>query len=589
MAKILKGQEALNGFAKGVSRLLENRKLHYRTSFQNIPISVENRRGSVRSGTDKDGSEWRTKMRHPYGYIPGTKGADGDALDVFVGPHEHASHAYVVHSMRPDTGKFDEDKVMLGFRDKQHARDVFHQHYDDPKFYGGLHAIPMWQFREKAFIRKHTTRKLVASMRESMKRDILGNHQAIPINPEVREGGPGSGRHSSDIETNQHSGGVRSFKGPGGIHAVHPLGDGKNYAVYKYSPDLDKGRKLIGTFDNQLNAQLIARGASADEKKKESREGGPGSGRHHDDFSKKYGDTQGKISAFGGAKFGEKMSPKEAIEKAGARYEGSMEHPKGGRLHMFTDPKTGSSLALHDSKIEGPETVKDHMHDSRRKFGKESESREHGVLGMHWGNSKGKSEPPPRSGHYMGMSDEDFDKYRKKTLLHDMANSLGDEFDRLEKERPAPKSQASEARESGGYKKKIGRFLREARKHTVYYARSLQRYESGAEAREVDQLKEAYPDSDIKFPATRRHAELGMDYFHKKIDKCDEVVITPLRKNRVTAGVFSEAQHALHKGIPVRVLRNGKLRRVKKMILRKDGNAGGEYARFVLQKKRKKK
>src|SRR5882672_217189 len=111
--KILIGQEALDHFSHGISRLLENRKLHYKTTFQDIPISVENRKGSIRRGVDPDGDDWETKMRLPYGYIPGTKGADGDAVDCFVGPSEHAAYAYVVHSNNIETGEFDEDKVML--------------------------------------------------------------------------------------------------------------------------------------------------------------------------------------------------------------------------------------------------------------------------------------------------------------------------------------------------------------------------------------------------------------------------------------------------------------------------------------------
>lgn len=161
--KVFRGQEAIDHFYKGVRKLCENRKLHYKTTFQDLPVSVENRKGSVRSGTDDDGEEWRTKMKVPYGYIPGTKGVDGDALDVFVGPDENAAYAYVVHCNTPDGKRFDEDKVMLGFSSSESAKRCFNQHYDDSKFFGGIDAIPMWKFRKYAFVRKHTERKLVAS------------------------------------------------------------------------------------------------------------------------------------------------------------------------------------------------------------------------------------------------------------------------------------------------------------------------------------------------------------------------------------------------------------------------------------------
>jgi inorganic pyrophosphatase-like protein len=188
----------------------ENRKLHYRRSFQDLPISVENRPGSIRRGFDKDGSPWETKMRFPYGYIPGTEGTDGDALDVFVGPNENAAYAYVVHCMKPETGDFDEDKVMLGFNSSERAEEVFRQHYDDPKFFGGIVRIPMWRFHKIAFVKKHTTEKLVAAVRldlgtggrlrehglvydpadtgiRMMRKSILGHHRAEQTDPHRRE------------------------------------------------------------------------------------------------------------------------------------------------------------------------------------------------------------------------------------------------------------------------------------------------------------------------------------------------------------------------------------------------------------------
>lgn len=60
-------------------------KLDYRTTFQGLPVSIENRKGSIRRG---DG--WQTKMFYPYGYITcGTSKdtPDGDCLDVYIGPY----------------------------------------------------------------------------------------------------------------------------------------------------------------------------------------------------------------------------------------------------------------------------------------------------------------------------------------------------------------------------------------------------------------------------------------------------------------------------------------------------------------------
>jgi len=160
--KVLKGQAALSSFV----RLLENRKLHYRTKFQDIPISVENRKGSIRRGKDPDGNDWATKHKRPYGYIPGTRGVDGDELDVFVGPDKDAAYAYVIHINDPKSGEYDEDKVMLGFSTQEAAVKCFRDHYDEPhKFFDGVDAIPMWKLSKKVFTKKYTSQRLVASRR----------------------------------------------------------------------------------------------------------------------------------------------------------------------------------------------------------------------------------------------------------------------------------------------------------------------------------------------------------------------------------------------------------------------------------------
>jgi hypothetical protein len=118
------------------------------TTHQGIPVAIENRKGSVRSGVDKDGKPWRTVMKHPYGYIKGTKGADGEEVDAYVGPKKDATHAFVVHQNKHDGKTYDEDKVMLGFRSEDHARKAYLKHYNDPKFLGPISSVPMERFKE---------------------------------------------------------------------------------------------------------------------------------------------------------------------------------------------------------------------------------------------------------------------------------------------------------------------------------------------------------------------------------------------------------------------------------------------------------
>jgi hypothetical protein len=129
--------------------LLKARKLHYRTTFQGLPISIENRKGSVRHWTDGKGMEGKTKMLLPYGYVRGTIGADGDHVDVFLGPNKLSRRVWVVNqrAAHVDRRKFDEHKCMLGFDSKEDAKDAYLKHYDRPDFLGSVTEMTIERFK----------------------------------------------------------------------------------------------------------------------------------------------------------------------------------------------------------------------------------------------------------------------------------------------------------------------------------------------------------------------------------------------------------------------------------------------------------
>lgn len=96
---------------------------------QGLDISIENPAGSTRSGIAPDGSPWSVQMPTHYGYIKRTTGADGDQVDVYIGPNPESDWVWVVDQIDPATGKFDEHKVMLGYsmgaQAGQHYLDAF--------------------------------------------------------------------------------------------------------------------------------------------------------------------------------------------------------------------------------------------------------------------------------------------------------------------------------------------------------------------------------------------------------------------------------------------------------------------------------
>lgn len=89
-------------------------------------ITIENPKGSVRSGVDVDGKPWSITMNNPYGYIRGTKGVDGDHVDVFLG--DSGAGVYVVDQVHPD-GSFDEHKVLYGFGSLEEAKAAYLANY----------------------------------------------------------------------------------------------------------------------------------------------------------------------------------------------------------------------------------------------------------------------------------------------------------------------------------------------------------------------------------------------------------------------------------------------------------------------------
>ena len=87
-----------------------------------LEISVETEKGAQRTGKGKGGVEWSVTMPAHYGYIKGTRGADKDHLDIFLGPKPDNGQFYIVNQNQPDSSKFDEHKAMLGYGSPEAAQ-----------------------------------------------------------------------------------------------------------------------------------------------------------------------------------------------------------------------------------------------------------------------------------------------------------------------------------------------------------------------------------------------------------------------------------------------------------------------------------
>jgi hypothetical protein len=100
-------------------------------SFHGLPISIETPKGATREGKDHTGKVWRCKMPADYGYIKRTEGADGDHLDVFVGPDRGSRMVFLINQNDHRTGKFDEHKAILGTTSERQAVALYCAAFSD--------------------------------------------------------------------------------------------------------------------------------------------------------------------------------------------------------------------------------------------------------------------------------------------------------------------------------------------------------------------------------------------------------------------------------------------------------------------------
>ncbi|MFN6304345.1 MAG: LPD38 domain-containing protein [Planctomycetota bacterium] len=141
-------QKAAGNYKKGGIKLM------------GLDISIENPRGSERSGTDASGKAWRTDMAHHYGYVKGSKGNDKDHVDVFIGPNPESTKVFVVDQKNPD-GSFDEHKALLGFNTIEEAQAGYLANYQTGwQGLGAISEMPADAF--KSWVKDGTKKKPLA-------------------------------------------------------------------------------------------------------------------------------------------------------------------------------------------------------------------------------------------------------------------------------------------------------------------------------------------------------------------------------------------------------------------------------------------
>ena len=120
-------------------------------SFGGYDYTVETPKGVTRSGKDEQGKPWSVTMHDTYGYILGKIGVDGDHIDMFINDaadlDSFDGNVYVVDQVNPETGEFDEHKVMYGYPSEEAATEAYLANYSkDWKGLGKVTSVPKATF-----------------------------------------------------------------------------------------------------------------------------------------------------------------------------------------------------------------------------------------------------------------------------------------------------------------------------------------------------------------------------------------------------------------------------------------------------------
>jgi Inorganic Pyrophosphatase len=135
-----------------------------RERFQDLDLAIEFPKGSKRPYRDDAGVEHFKTMFADYGEVRGTKGLDGDPVDVYVGPDRASSKVFVVTQMKKgDWDKVDEEKCILGVGSKSQARALYLRHYNDSRFCGAIRELDMAKFQEKLETNGAVGKKIAAN------------------------------------------------------------------------------------------------------------------------------------------------------------------------------------------------------------------------------------------------------------------------------------------------------------------------------------------------------------------------------------------------------------------------------------------
>jgi hypothetical protein len=150
-----------------------------------LHLTIETPKDRMRCGVGPDGTSWSVRMPASYGYVKGTEGSDGDAVDVYVGPEAHRADklsVWIVDQIDADELTFDEHKAMLGFLEPHHARETYFGAFSDGRGKDRVGAVVRMTFPEFCQWLKSGNTKKPLAYRNPKSASVVGkaNHYCPP-------------------------------------------------------------------------------------------------------------------------------------------------------------------------------------------------------------------------------------------------------------------------------------------------------------------------------------------------------------------------------------------------------------------------
>lgn len=198
-----------------------------------LDVSIENPADTRRK------PEWDPLANH-YGYIRKTEGADGEHVDTFLGPHaeDPSKPVFVIDQKNPRTGRFDEQKVMLGFATGREARAAYQANYQKGwRGFQGITEMSLDQFKD--WLRNGDTTKPAASAASPIQKGVRESREQLAARAKAIAAG--NDRVLDSINPSTH-GVFEDYRDGREFRATAPLAE--NMVPLAETQKLDPGAKL---------------------------------------------------------------------------------------------------------------------------------------------------------------------------------------------------------------------------------------------------------------------------------------------------------------------------------------------------------